>query len=150
MTLFITVFFRWRIVPAARTVPRHPREKMETKLDSLIKNPHCRMITFQGIERFSKKDIQILWKLDTCNQKFKSCLNLITKSLNQMNSLSPEKAFVEKMLVGKDIVNGLAMDPQLPDQFLPGDWQAPLLRRQFNTWADQIHERSRSFWDPIF
>ena len=89
------------------------------------------------------------WLVEKINQDFQKGLEKIGNSTRKFNSLSPEQAFVEKMVVGGEIVSILFKDPLLPDIFLPKNWKGQELKEQFDRWIKALWKLSRPYWRKI-
>ena len=129
--------------------PRHPKDKMENRLQSIRRSPHCRMIRFEVIADMSKIEAGRLWRLDNVNKAFQKGLDKIDKSMKSIQNLPPEKAFVMGMETSSEIVDTLFSDPLLPEQFLPRSWKGNDLREAFKEWTQLSSEQSRPFWEKV-
>jgi phenylacetic acid degradation operon negative regulatory protein len=129
--------------------PSHPKDKMEMRLQSIRRSPHCRMIRFEVMADMTKTEVVRLWKLDTVNKAFQKGLEKIQRSRKSLANLSPERAFVAGMETSSEIVNILFSDPLLPERFLPKSWKGNALREAFKEWNQVSSERSRPFWENV-
>lgn len=129
--------------------PRHSKDKMEIRMQSIRRSPNCRMIRFEVMAGMTKTEAGRLWKLDKVNKAFRKGLDKIQKSRKSVENLSPARAFVLGMETSSEIVDKLFSDPLLPERFLPRAWKGDDLREAFKEWNQLTSERSRPFWEKI-
>jgi phenylacetic acid degradation operon negative regulatory protein len=130
--------------------PFHEAEHMETHLQKIAKNPHCKMIRFRCSGAITKKDVARLWKLTDIHREFKEALTVLSQSGKKLSTLTPERAFVEGMHTSSRIVDILFKDPLLPDCFLPSGWKGRELKQRFKEYNRIVQNRSKPFWMKIF
>ena len=129
--------------------PYNEAEKPEINLKSRSSTKHCKTIRFFPVEKFGNEDINRIWKIALVNQNLTNGLKLLREKYNELTKLTPEQAFVNKILIGNQIVHLLFTDPLLPDRFLPSDWKGNKLRKEFTEWDKKVSEISKPFWSNI-
>ena len=122
--------------------PLNKLEKLEQSLESVFMNKHCCVIKFTFHNGISKEEVSSLWNLDDINKDFVRGLDIIKESKKRLALFSPEEAFREKIITGGSIVSILFKDPLLPEIYLPRDWAAEKLKREFVLWDKEISDIS--------
>ena len=130
--------------------PKHEKDRMAERLADLVAHPCCHMIRFDCTKAIANEDVNRLWQLERVHREFERGLKLLEERDHDLHSLNPERAFVEQMNLGGEIVQILAQDPILPELYLPENWQGARLKQKFRDWLEKAHTRSRSFWNKIF
>jgi phenylacetic acid degradation operon negative regulatory protein len=129
--------------------PYNIKQNIPEVLNSDYITKSARIIQFKPEVEFTKEFISSLWNIRNINTGFITGLQLINKK-SKFNSMKPEQAFFNMMIIGGQIVKILFSDPVLPDCYLPDSWKANELRDKFNGFITTSREVSRSFWEKIF
>jgi len=122
--------------------PLNRAEKLEQSLESVFSNKHCCVINFDFHNGISREEVAKLWNLDDVNKDFLRGLEMIKESRKAVPGFSPEEAFREKIITGEKIVSILFKDPLLPEIYLPLNWAAKKLKKEFVFWNREISEIS--------
>ncbi len=138
------------LYPGVWIRPANKNESLKNNLSDIIKSKHCSIVRFKYLTSISKDEVIRLWKLKKINKILDSGLEIIDSKNRNLDSLSPEEAFVDHMLTGGKLVNILFQDPLLPDEFLPESWNGKELRDKFSVWIKAVSEISKPYWGKIF
>ncbi len=130
--------------------PLHQTDQMDTNLEKIFLNPHCRVIQFNFFKKISSQEIDDLWGISQVNVEFKKALKTLAESNSGLSSLSPEEALVERMRIGNHAVVALAKNPLLPPIFLPDNWLGETLKKTFYEWDQTVTKLAWPYVRQIF
>ncbi len=129
--------------------PLNRTEKLEQHLEKVFSNKYCCAIQFDFFNKISPKEVSALWNLYGINKDFEYGLEIVKESRRKTQGLAPKEAYKEKIITGNTIVNILFKDPLLPDIYLPENWAAIKLKREFALWNKEITESSKIFIENL-
>jgi phenylacetic acid degradation operon negative regulatory protein len=124
-------------------------QNMAAVLNTDYINKSARLIRFTPEKTFTVEFIIRLWEMNKINVGLGKGLELMARHEN-LSEQSPERAFVNLIKIGGQVVRILFTDPLLPACYLPPDWRAGHLRNKFAIFISQAKEKSKPFWEQIF
>jgi phenylacetic acid degradation operon negative regulatory protein len=127
--------------------PYHEQEKF---IKNIFLHKHCHLSKFYNVKDLPAAVISRLWDLKAVNQSFLKALRLLDNKNKELKDYSPAQALIEKMLVGEHMIHAIFKDPLLPDMYLPDNWKADQLRKEFFNWDKAATAASRPYWEKVF
>jgi phenylacetic acid degradation operon negative regulatory protein len=129
--------------------PCREREKMDEKLRSVFSHSRCTAVRFRPWRPLSRGTIGTMWNIQAVFAALNAGVTLARAARRRITSMAPAMAFVERYVIGEQLIAALFRDPLLPRAFLPAGWPADTLRGLFKKFDAAAYRLSRPFWKTI-
>lgn len=107
----------------------------------------CAVFGVSDLAPEDQKKCVALWDTESLCEGYQNMLALLESSQRRLESMPPDKAGVESLLLGRSIIRQIVRDPLLPEQLLPGADRQKVLQqmRSYQVRAEAIWARLLRF-----
>src|SRR5271156_292523 len=128
------------------SVPRSDRAALRRheramRLRALGLHPAALVVGLDDLDEESRVKATGLWDTTTMLARYRALTDELVASKAKLERLPLETAAAESMVLGRDVIRHINLDPVLPEELMPGRALATLIR----TMSD-YDEQARALW----